>query len=296
MNLADLFAAVNAAGIRLAAAGEHLELRGLPDAITPEIRAGAAEHKATLLSLLASAPAEPSPDVFDGQREEGQPARQGDGNATDVAATDGAAQVIGGHDWRDWRYEWLAEVGVLYLRMRDCKDEAVLARLRALAGAVPRDLSEWLALGLRIRNVENDLRLAGKLPAHHWPGAGACHGGLQAILAGAQEENPDPFAFPPPDSPAWMPAAEYREQWAGLAALEAARRSRIGPTPTANGSHSLGRVSSDAPAPPPGATIYCQDEHGRPCKPDAAHIWCWSGGPRWYYVKEHPTPARHPSG
>jgi hypothetical protein len=208
MTLADLFAAANAAGIRLAVVGEHLELRGPPDAITPEIRAGAAEHKATLLSLLASAPAEPSPDVFDGQREAEQPARQGDGNPAEVVATDGVAQGIAGHDWRDWRYEWLAEVGLLYLRMRDCKDEAVLARLRTLADAVPRDLSEWLALGLRIRNVENDLRLAGKLLAHHWPGAGEGRGGLQALLAGAQEESLRPFAFPPPDSPAWMPAAE----------------------------------------------------------------------------------------
>jgi hypothetical protein len=60
MTLADFFTAINAAGIRLAAAGEHLELRGSPDAVTPDIRAGAAEHKAELLALLTSSPKEMS--------------------------------------------------------------------------------------------------------------------------------------------------------------------------------------------------------------------------------------------
>jgi hypothetical protein len=50
------------------------------------------------------------------------------------------------------------------------------------------------------------------------------------------------------------------------------------------------------PIVPPGATIYTQDEHGRPCKPDAAFIWCWAGGPRWFYAKEHPVPIGNPYG
>jgi hypothetical protein len=169
MTLADFFTAVNASGVRLAAAGEHLELRGPPDAITPGLRAGAAAHKATLLSLLASAPAGPPLDVLEQPREAERPEHQGDGNATDVVAMDGAAQVVAEQDWRGWRLEWLAEVGLLCQRMRACTDEAVLARLRTLADALPRNVPEWLALGLRIRNVENDLRLAGNLPAHQWP-------------------------------------------------------------------------------------------------------------------------------
>jgi hypothetical protein len=57
-----------------------------------------------------------------------------------------------------------------------------------------------------------------------------------------------------------------------------------------------------APVPPPGATIYTQDEHGRPCQPGATYMWTWSGGPTWqraptwYYTREHLVPAGHPHG
>jgi hypothetical protein len=169
MTLADLFNALTAAGIRLAAAGEQLELRGSPDAITPEIRAGAAEHKAELLALLTPLSQALSLDRFDRQDDAGRVAFPFGGNLAQTLATDDAAQAIAAHDWRDWRFEWLAEVGLLHLRMRECQDEAVLARLRPLADAAPRRGDEWLVLGRRIRSVENDLRLAGKLPAYHWP-------------------------------------------------------------------------------------------------------------------------------
>ena len=58
MNLAELFHACNLAGIRLANVGGQLELRGL--AIPCDVKAGAAEHKKTLLALLPPIP-EPSP-------------------------------------------------------------------------------------------------------------------------------------------------------------------------------------------------------------------------------------------
>jgi hypothetical protein len=31
-----------------------------------------------------------------------------------------------------------------------------------------------------------------------------------------------------------------------------------------------------------------------PCGPEAAYMWCWSAGPRWYYVRDHPVPAGNP--
>jgi hypothetical protein len=57
-------------------------------------------------------------------------------------------------------------------------------------------------------------------------------------------------------------------------------------------------VDDTTPPPivPPGMTIYTQNENGRPCKPDAAHMWCWAGGARWYYAREHPVPMGHPYG
>jgi hypothetical protein len=169
MNLAEFFHAINHAGVRLANSGGQLELRGPASSITPDLRAAAAEHKATILALLPATQSEPTADPASPQSNE-QPAHTEPpaNNATGgVAAT-----TIAAHDWRDWRFEWLAELAQLFLRMRNCKDESVLARLRPLADASPRNLSEWLVLGGRIRNIENDLRLAGKLPAYHWPDRG----------------------------------------------------------------------------------------------------------------------------
>jgi len=61
MTLADLFNAVNLAGVRMASVNGRLELRG--PAIPPDVAAGAAEHKAELLALLPAStgpePAEP---------------------------------------------------------------------------------------------------------------------------------------------------------------------------------------------------------------------------------------------
>ena len=69
----------------------------------------------------------------------------------------------------DWCLEWHLEVGLLYLRMRTCDDEVVLAKLKTLADASPTSLTDWLALGLRIRDMETELRGVGKLPAYYWP-------------------------------------------------------------------------------------------------------------------------------
>jgi hypothetical protein len=52
MMLAEFFLALNSAGIKLTRVGGQLQLRGPNGAITPEIRAGAGEHKATILALL----------------------------------------------------------------------------------------------------------------------------------------------------------------------------------------------------------------------------------------------------
>jgi hypothetical protein len=61
MTLAELFHAINLAGVRLANVAGRLELRG--PAIPPAVRAGAAEHKEVLLSLLPpSAGTEAEPD------------------------------------------------------------------------------------------------------------------------------------------------------------------------------------------------------------------------------------------
>jgi hypothetical protein len=52
-------------------------------------------------------------------------------------------------------------------------------------------------------------------------------------------------------------------------------------------------ATDSRPLPPKGATIYCQDERGRPTGPETAWIWTWAGADRWHYAKQHPVPAGH---
>jgi hypothetical protein len=157
MTLADFFLAVNHASIRLANVGGQLQLRGPTNAITPEIQSGAAEHKAAILELLPPAPNQDAAEIEIDEFPDGELAEPG---------------FRHDHDWRDWRYEWLLELAKLHLRMRDCQDAEVLARLRPLAGATPTSLAEWLALGQQISSTEYELRRQGKLPSFPWPERG----------------------------------------------------------------------------------------------------------------------------
>jgi len=166
MTLAEFFLAVTNAGVRLANLRGQIQLRGRPDSITAEIRSGAAEHKEVLLALL--------PPTDDAPPEEAQ-------TPWPDGSTEGERHSNGGRnpwerphpDWRDWRLEWLLEVGVLYLRLRDCQDQDVVTRLRPLSLATPGSIEEWLALGRRIADAEAELRDRGRLPAYPWPGGGS---------------------------------------------------------------------------------------------------------------------------
>jgi hypothetical protein len=60
-----------------------------------------------------------------------------------------------------------------------------------------------------------------------------------------------------------------------------------------------GMDADETPRPPPGALLYFQDEHGRPCghsdkgkdgKPLVCR-WTWSGCKRWYDAKQDPPPC-----
>lgn len=75
-----------------------------------------------------------------------------------------ASDVKAGWFGTDWRFEWVQEVGLLYLRLRDATDGEVKAVLRELLAETPRTLDEWLILAGMIRDAEADLRRIGKLP------------------------------------------------------------------------------------------------------------------------------------
>ena len=45
--------------------------------------------------------------------------------------------------------------------------------------------------------------------------------------------------------------------------------------------------------PPAGVRLFFSDDDGRPCKAEDSFMWCWEGGPRWFYTSKNPPP---PSG
>ena len=170
--LADLFLAVNAAGVRFVNLNGQLQLRGPFGSISLNIKAGAAEHQAAILAMLAS----PTVDTDAREQAEERDAIDWEGALTHeaggavlTAALTAWDAIVQRDNAQDWRLEWQMEVGLLYLRMRECKDEVVVAKLKPLANASPRNVADWLALGLRIRETEIELRQAGKLPRPHWP-------------------------------------------------------------------------------------------------------------------------------
>jgi hypothetical protein len=180
MTLADFFLAINGAGVRLANVGGDLQLRGPANAITTEMRTAASEHKTAILALLPAAPppaTEDNPAQIDARdtdsiaqnaSEPCLPAQKAESEESGgiMGVTEGFRHD---HDWRDWRLEWLLEVGKMYLRMRQCKEQSVLVRLRSLTEVTPGSLPEWLALARQIVNSEDELRQEGKLPSYPWP-------------------------------------------------------------------------------------------------------------------------------
>ena len=161
MTLTDFFLALNAAGIRLANVGGHLQQCGSANAISPEIKEAAAEHKAAILALLPptqspgldvdeTRTAEMTPidlascdgtfahPLADGQAGQRAVIAVKAGHEIATAETVSQCQEPDGlvtadgfrhrHHWQDWRLEWLLEVGTLYLRMRGCQEPEVLDR------------------------------------------------------------------------------------------------------------------------------------------------------------------------
>lgn len=75
-----------------------------------------------------------------------------------------SSDVRAGWFGSDWRFEWVQEVGLLFLQMRDSPGPEVKALYRELLAETPRTQDEWLVFGAMIRDAEADLRRAGKLP------------------------------------------------------------------------------------------------------------------------------------
>lgn len=128
MSAADLIAECRRRGIALAPA---LDYEGPDDAVDAGLEHRLREHKADVIRELIG-----------------------------PAGVDPRSGPAG----RDWRFEWLVEMGMLVLRWRDSTDPEVKALLRGLLHETPQTLEEWLVLGGMIQDAEADLRRAGKLP------------------------------------------------------------------------------------------------------------------------------------
>ena len=172
MSLATLFLTVNAASVRFVNVNGQLQLRGPVGSITSDMKFGAAEHKAVILAMLPTS----AVDADAGEQAEERAAIAWEGSLTREEAAAVLAEALTAWDAivqhdnaQDWRLEWQREVGLLYLRMQVCNDESVLAKLKNLADASPGNMTDWLTLGLRIRDTEIELRREGQLPAAHWP-------------------------------------------------------------------------------------------------------------------------------
>ena len=176
MTLVEFFDALSTASVQVRVVAGQVELQGAAGAVTGAIRAAAAEHKPTMLALLQQADQQPTEDEADPGRQAIEHVEAHPALPIDLASlAEGFAHLADqdgfrhDHDWRDWRLEWQLEVGGLYLRMRDCRDEQTIIRLKSLADAKPMSASEWLTLGRSIRDTEEELRKEGKLPPFSWP-------------------------------------------------------------------------------------------------------------------------------
>lgn len=163
--------------------------------MSPDLVAGAQEHKPALLALLPPEPLPPDEaDVSMGAivegvslllREEAEAARRDEQEERKAIVAEGddevhPLEVLEACDEmqriidplslkRDWRIDWLVELGILMQRFARCDDDAVCQRLLSLAVLSPKDQREWNAYRMYIGNVEAELREQGKLPRFHWP-------------------------------------------------------------------------------------------------------------------------------
>jgi hypothetical protein len=63
--------------------------------------------------------------------------------------------------------------------------------------------------------------------------------------------------------------------------------------PRASGMAGLNEIVPP-PVVPKGAPLFFLDENGRPTDARRSVLWCWEGGPRWYYTAQNPVPSGHP--
>src|SRR5262249_12791015 len=67
-----------------------------------------------------------------------------------------------------WQEEHRLEVALLRHRIAACQDRNVRARLEELTVVPVASLAEWMALGRRIYDLEDELRASGLLPEVNW--------------------------------------------------------------------------------------------------------------------------------
>lgn len=169
MILADLFHAMNAAGVRLTKSGDRVQIRTVGGAVTPEIIAGVKEHKQALLDVLPTA--DDIADEADARAERMAIIAEANGMTTSEQLAEAVLEWdrVAVLPRIDPQTEWLQELAVMYLRWADCTNQDVRDRLQPLLEHRPADSSGCNAIIAKMRQVEHELREAGQLPSFHWP-------------------------------------------------------------------------------------------------------------------------------
>jgi hypothetical protein len=267
MSLAEVFHALNQAGVGIVPAGDKLQLRPA-SAVTSELRDVVLRHKAELLALLSPARGDQDADAKEAAAEREALRWEGalTGQAALAVANQASAelkQIITAGAWDK------AAVEALVGQAIDVRDAA------ARRGDLPaRAALSAAADAIDAADARRDLS--------------ALRQAVTAYLALFPEATTGPpAALPipgiPPDAvflyvdgDGWrwfhVPGAYVRED-----ALDPLVYVEIGP------------ARGDAPAPPPGVRLFYADAAGRPCPPAAAFMWTWENAPRWYYSGATPT-------
>jgi hypothetical protein len=267
MTLAEVFHALNQAGVRIVPTGDKLQLRPA-SSVTPELRDAVLQHKDELLAVLAPPPSDLDPDAAEAIAE--REAIQYEGSLTGAAATAAAdqafaefASIIAADTWDE-------------ATAKDLEGQAIDAR-----DAVARrgDRQTWAAMSPAADNID-------AAAARH--DLAALRQAVADLLAlDPEAQGNEPAAFPIPGIP---PEAVFlyvdEDGWRWFAVDGAYVREDALNQPVCV---EIGTARSDVPAPLPGAQLFYADAEGRPCPPAVAFMCTWERAPRWYYSREWPV-------
>jgi hypothetical protein len=260
MSLAELFHALNLAGVGIVAAGGKLQLRPA-GAVTLTLRDAVAGHKSILLALLPQAAA----------AQPGKSERQADYHTAEPSAMRAPpiGEAMAPEPWDDAARALVVGAVDRWTRSPRAADAEAVRQRQAAGARMDAAIDAHDLADLR-REVEEFAKLLGVAPAHQ----------LSPVAQGFPGV-PDEATYEFTDSAGWrwfrIPGASAREDSFSFPDWKDC-------IPVDSGPKDGGAV------PPIGSTFYYSDEDGRPCSAAVSHMWTWAGAASWQYTRERPPP------